>query len=65
MAAGAAAYPWKKAALCRGRREGPGEEDAAMPDAIVQFFTTVNRWAWSWPTIALLLGTHLFLTVRT
>ena len=36
-----------------------------MPDAIVQFFTTVNRWAWSWPTIALLLGTHLFLTVRT
>ena len=36
-----------------------------MPDAIVQFIQVTNRWVWSWPTILLLLGTHLFLTVRT
>ena len=36
-----------------------------MPDAIVQFIQVTNQWVWSWPTIMLLLGTHLFLTVRT
>ena len=36
-----------------------------MPDAIVQFIQVTNQWVWSWPTILLLLGTHLFLTVRT
>ncbi len=36
-----------------------------MQDAIVQFIQVTNQWVWSWPTIVLLLGTHLFLTVRT
>ena len=36
-----------------------------MPDVIVQFIQVTNQWVWSWPTILLLLGTHLFLTVRT
>ena len=36
-----------------------------MQDAIVQFIQVTNQWVWSWPTILLLLGTHLFLTVRT
>ena len=36
-----------------------------MPDAIVQFIQVTNQWVWAWPTILLLLGTHLFLTVRT
>lgn len=36
-----------------------------MPEAIVQIITVTNQWVWSWPTILLLLGTHIFLTVRT
>jgi len=33
-------------------------------DAINDFFSLVNGWLWDWPMIILLLGTHLFLTIR-
>ena len=36
-----------------------------MMDAIVQFINVTNQWVWAWPTMLLLLGTHLFMTVRT
>ena len=28
------------------------------------FFTTLSKFLWGWPMIALLLGTHIFLTIR-
>ncbi|HJG28060.1 MAG TPA: amino acid carrier protein, partial [Subdoligranulum variabile] len=36
-----------------------------MMDAIVNFINVTNQWVWAWPTMLLLLGTHLFMTVRT
>jgi AGCS family alanine or glycine:cation symporter len=33
-------------------------------DAVNQFFTQLSSILWGWPMIILLLGTHLFLTVR-
>ncbi len=33
-------------------------------DIINDFFSTVSSFLWGWPMIILLLGTHLFLTVR-
>ncbi|MDY3918479.1 MAG: sodium:alanine symporter family protein [Candidatus Limivivens sp.] len=36
-----------------------------MLDAIVSFINTSNAWVWGWPTIILLLGTHVFMTIRT
>lgn len=33
-------------------------------EEVNNIFTTVNSWLWGWPMIALLLGTHLFLTIR-
>ncbi len=33
-------------------------------DPINEFFSTVSSWLWDWPMIILLLGTHLFLTIR-
>ena len=28
------------------------------------FFSTLSAWLWGWPMIILLLGTHVFLTIR-
>ncbi len=28
------------------------------------FFATLSAWLWGWPMIILLLGTHVFLTIR-
>mgnify|MGYP002797415387 CR=1 FL=1 len=36
-----------------------------MMDAIVNFINVTNQWVWAWPTMLLLLGTHLFMTLRT
>lgn len=36
-----------------------------MMDTLVQWINTTNQWVWAWPTMGLLLGTHLFMTVRT
>ena len=36
-----------------------------MPDAIVNLINVTNQWVWPWPTMGLLLGTHLFMTLRT
>lgn len=36
-----------------------------MLDAINSFVTTVNSYVWGWGMIGLLLGTHVFLTIRT
>lgn len=36
-----------------------------MLDAIANFIKTSNEWIWGWPMILLLLGTHLFMTLRT
>jgi AGCS family alanine or glycine:cation symporter len=33
-------------------------------DALNNFFTTLSGFLWGWPMIVLLLGTHLFLTIR-
>lgn len=33
-------------------------------DIIKEFFETVNGYLWGWPMIILLLGTHVFLTIR-
>lgn len=33
-------------------------------DYLNAFFTTLSRLLWGWPMIALLLGTHVFLTIR-
>lgn len=33
-------------------------------EEVNNIFTTVNSWLWGWPMIALLLGTHIFLTIR-
>jgi AGCS family alanine or glycine:cation symporter len=33
-------------------------------DEINAFFSLISGWLWDWPMIVLLLGTHLFLTVR-
>lgn len=33
-------------------------------DVLDTFFSQVSMWLWGWPMITLLLGTHLFLTVR-
>lgn len=36
-----------------------------MFDAINSFVTTVNGYVWGWGMILLLLGTHVFMTIRT
>lgn len=36
-----------------------------MYDAINSFVTSVNNLVWGWAMIALLLGTHIFMTIRT
>ncbi len=33
-------------------------------DTIAQFLLQISNWLWGWPMIILLLGTHLFLTIR-
>lgn len=33
-------------------------------DTVNYFFTTVSNFLWGWPMIIMLLGTHLFLTIR-
>ena len=33
-------------------------------DGINDFFTSVSNFLWGWPMIIMLLGTHLFLTIR-
>lgn len=33
-------------------------------DNINSLFSTLSSWLWGWPMITLLLGTHLFLTIR-
>ena len=33
-------------------------------DAINDFFTKFSSFLWGWPMIILLLGTHIFLTIR-
>jgi AGCS family alanine or glycine:cation symporter len=33
-------------------------------EAINDFFLLISGWLWDWPMIVLLLGTHLFLTIR-
>ena len=33
-------------------------------DAINDFFTAFSSFLWGWPMIILLLGTHIFLTIR-
>ena len=33
-------------------------------EAINDFFSLLSGWLWGWPMIVLLLGTHLFLTIR-
>lgn len=45
-----------------GKRE---EEEPDMYDRIYGVIQSVDDFVWGWGMIALLLGTHLFLTVRT
>lgn len=33
-------------------------------ESINNVFTVLNAWLWGWPMIVLLLGTHIFLTIR-
>ena len=33
-------------------------------DAVNDFFTAFSSFLWGWPMIILLLGTHIFLTIR-
>ena len=33
-------------------------------DVLNNFFATLSGYLWGWPMITLLLGTHLFLTIR-
>jgi len=33
-------------------------------EAVNQFFVTLSGWLWGWPMIILLLGTHVYLTIR-
>lgn len=33
-------------------------------DNVNDFFTTLSSYLWGWPMIVLLLGTHVFLSVR-
>jgi AGCS family alanine or glycine:cation symporter len=33
-------------------------------DAITNIFSQLSSWLWGWPMIIMLLGTHLFLTIR-
>ena len=33
-------------------------------ETINDFFTTFSSFLWGWPMIILLLGTHIFLTIR-
>lgn len=36
-----------------------------MLDSINSIVTAINGVVWGWPMIFLLLGTHVFLTIRT
>ena len=36
-----------------------------MLHAVVSFINISNKWIWSWPMIILLLGMHIFMTIRT
>ena len=33
-------------------------------EGISDFFSMLSGWLWGWPMIILLLGTHIFLTIR-
>ena len=33
-------------------------------DTFNDFLATLSSWLWGWPMIILLLGTHVFLTIR-
>lgn len=33
-------------------------------ETLTSFFTQISSWLWGWPMIIMLLGTHLFLTIR-
>ena len=33
-------------------------------ETLTSFFSEVSTWLWGWPMIIMLLGTHLFLTIR-
>ena len=33
-------------------------------NTIIDFFSLVSTWLWGWPMVILLLGTHLYLTIR-
>ena len=36
-----------------------------MLDSITKFINQLDTWVWGWWMILLLLGTHIFMTVRT
>ena len=36
-----------------------------MAQLITNCINTVNQWVWAWPTMLLLIGTHIFMTIRT
>lgn len=50
---------------CRKEEGKESKEDNAMYDKIYGMIQSVDDFVWGWGMIALLLGTHLFLTVRT
>ena len=33
-------------------------------DSVNDFFALLSSWLWGWPMIVLLLGTHVYLTIR-
>ena len=35
-----------------------------MMETLNNFFETMSGYLWGWPMIILLLGTHIFLTIR-
>ena len=39
--------------------------EKVMLHAVVSFINISNKWIWSWPMIVLLLGTHIFMTIRS
>lgn len=46
---------------CKSKKEG----GISMYDKIYEIIQSADDFVWGWGMIALLLGTHLFLTVRT
>ena len=56
--------------MYKGREEKKKEKERKggitfMMDAINSVVTSVNSVVWGWPMIILLLGTHIFMTLRT